>query len=115
MTPKLVLCVLTLGTACAVPCRAQALPDAATPRPVAAAPAPERGEPNVRYTVIEDDGARIEELRVRGQVQSVKVKPKVGPRKGYEVLTGDGGRILPEATGAGKSTVGKTVWSVLDF
>src|SRR6185369_15957163 len=34
------------------------------------------GEPNVKRTVIDDGRARIEELRVRGQLQKVTVAPK---------------------------------------
>ena len=47
-------------------------------------------EPNVQRTVVEDDGARIEELRVRGQLQRVVVKPKNAAE--YEIVTGPGGR-----------------------
>ncbi|NJN00585.1 MAG: hypothetical protein HC793_02920, partial [Aquincola sp.] len=39
------------------------------------AQARDAGEPNVQRQVVEDDGARIEELRVRGQVQRIVVKP----------------------------------------
>jgi hypothetical protein len=114
MNSKLLLCVLTMLAACAVNCRAQTAPDASLP--TALTPEPQHGEPNVRRTVIEDGNARIDEVRVRGQVQSVKVTPKVGPGKRYEIITGDAaGRNMTDGAGAGRSTVGKTVWSVLDF
>src|SRR3954454_19388363 len=50
---------------------------------------PAGGEPVVKRTIIEDDRTRIEELRVRGNLQKVTVAPK-GRAPGYEVLTGDG-------------------------
>src|ERR1700744_4314920 len=46
----------------------------------------EAGEPNVTHTVIEDDGSKIDELRIRGQLQHVVVTPKVGIRKPYEII-----------------------------
>src|SRR5947209_16581015 len=60
-----------------------AAPPAATPAaPPASLPAPMEadpqrgGEPAVQRTVIDDSRARIEELRVRGQLQKVTVEPK---------------------------------------
>ena len=114
MNQKLVLAVFSVLAACAVNCRAQTAPDASPQTGLASEP--QRGEPNVRRTVIEDGNARIDEVRVRGQVQSVKVTPKVGPGKHYEIITGDAaGRNVTDGAGAGRSTIGKTVWSVLDF
>jgi len=114
MNQKLALAVFTVLSAAALNGQAQAAPEASSP--TAAAAEPQRGEPNVRRTVIEDGNARIDEVRVRGQVQSVKVTPKVGPGKHYEIITGDAaGRNVTDGAGAGRSTVGKTVWSVLDF
>ena len=91
------------------PCQAQAT------APDTAATTAERGEPSVKHIVIEDDGARIDELRVRGQAQRVTVTPKVGPRKRYEIITGDAGRDNFDGTGGARSAVGKRVWNVLDF
>jgi len=85
---------------------AQAAPEAA---------APERGEPNVRRSVTEDEGSRIDELRVRGQTERVTVTPKVGFRKPYEIITGNAGRDPFDGTGGARSAVGKRVWNVLDF
>lgn len=98
----------------AAPCAAQTAPVAATP---ASAPATvaERGEPDVRYSVIEDDGARIDELRVRGQTQQVVVKPKVGLTKSYEILVNRGGRLSEDSTGGATGAAGKRVWNVLKF
>jgi len=108
MKSKLALAVLTACVVCAAPCWSQVQPDAAA-TPI------DRGEPQVKHIVIEDDGARIDELRVRGQVQRITVTPKVGPRKRYEIITGDAGRDTFEGTGGARSAIGKRVWNVLDF
>ena len=84
---------------------------AAAQQPSAAEPAP-RSEPRVERTIIEDDGARIEELRVRGQLQQVVVTPKGGAKR-YQILTEDGGR--PVRDGAGPARAGQRVWNVLSF
>ena len=80
-----------------------------------AAPAPTKGgEPVVQRTVIEDKGARIEELRVRGSLQRVVVTPK-GAAPGYEVLTGDGYHPTADDPGTSRGSAGKRVWNVLRF
>jgi hypothetical protein len=71
-------------------------------------------EPNVQRTVVQDDGARIEELRVRGQVQRVVVKPRHATE--YEIVPPAGGRDpsqnrANQQPGAG----GQRVWNVLRF
>jgi hypothetical protein len=71
-------------------------------------------EPRVERTVIEDKDLRIEELRVRGQVQRVVVKPKNAAE--YEIVAPPGGRDpsqnrANQQPGAG----GQRVWNVLKF
>jgi Protein of unknown function (DUF2782) len=71
-------------------------------------------EPNVQRTVVQDEGARIEELRVRGQVQRIVVKPKNAAE--YEVVPATGGRDpsqnrANQQAGAG----GQRVWNLLRF
>ena len=114
--------VIALLFTCAT-CAAQSGPTP-TPTPAAApaqpapapAVAPERGEPNVRHTVIEDDGSRIEELRVRGQTQRVVVTSKMGGgHSSYEIIMGNAGRNPVASTGGATSAVGKSVWSVATF
>ena len=73
------------------------------------------GEPAVKRTVIEDEGARIEELRVRGEAQRIVVTPKFGIRKSYEIMTGDAARDAFDGTGGARSSAGKRVWNVLQF
>ena len=84
--------------------------------PLWAQPAPpERGEPNVKRTVVEDGGSRIEELNVRGQVQHVVVTPKVGLTTPYEIVTAPAGRDPFDGTGGARTSAGKRVWNVLKF
>ncbi len=68
-------------------------------------------EPKVERTVLEDDGARIEELRVRGQVQKVVVRPKRPGYRPYEILPPQGGRDPSQPAQAS----GQRVWNVLSF
>jgi len=102
---------------------AEAAPSA-TPPAIAASAAPladesapvptKGGEPAVKRTVIEDKGATIEELRVRGNLQKVVVKPR-GPAPAYEVLTSDGYHPTADDPGNSHGSAGKRVWSVLRF
>jgi len=79
------------------------------------APVPTKGgEPAVQRTVIEDKGAKIEELRVRGNLQRIVVTPR-GPAPGYEVLTSDGYHPTADDPGTSRGSAGKRVWSVLRF
>jgi hypothetical protein len=72
------------------------------------------GEPNVKRTIIDDGRARIEELRVRGQLQKVTVEPK-GRAPGYEILLGDGTHVFADDPGTSRGSAGKRVWNVLRF
>lgn len=116
MNPKLALALVCVWA----PCWAQTAPAspaaaAASASAPVAAPASERGEPNVKHTVIEDDGAKIDELRVRGQVQRVTVTPKVGVTKPYEIIVSRTGRAAVNGEPSNNGAVGKRVWNVLDF
>ena len=44
---------------------------------------------------IEDEGSRVDELRIGGQTQSITVQPKVGNLPEYEVQPSDGVRNRP--------------------
>jgi hypothetical protein len=83
--------------------------------PINEAEATDRGEPNVKHIVIEDDGSKIEELRVRGETQQMVVTPKVGTTKSYEIIVNRGGRNQTDGTGGAQGAVGKRVWNVLKF
>ena len=79
----------------------------------------ERGEPAVKYTVIEDEGSRIDELRVRGQTQRITVTPKGGGKllgnRPYEIIPPAGSQDLQEAPNGVRGAAGKRVWHVLSF
>ncbi len=118
------LCSLLLAGAAAALADAPAL--AQTPAPSAAAtparaiepgtnPASRRPEPAIQRIRTEDAGSRIDEVRVRGETQSITVQPKTNV-PAYEVLPSDaakGGGTAPSTTGAGSA--GKRVWNVLKF
>jgi hypothetical protein len=81
----------------------------------ASQPAASAGEPNVKYTVIDDDSTHIDELKVRGHTQRINVKPKIASLRGYEIITGDGSRDLSDGAATSRGAVGKRVWNVLSF
>ena len=111
MNARLPLMLIAL---CA-PCWAQA--QAITPARAASAAAepPDRNEPVVKHTIIEDEGSKIDELKVRGQIQHVVVTPKVGVTKPYEIITPPGGRGACAAGAVERIAAGKRVWNVLKF
>ena len=84
-------------------------------------PARPAGDPRVvpdarvQRIVVEDDNARIDELRVRGQTQRIVVKPKHSTMRSYEVITGDGSRDLSPGHGSTRGAAGQRVWNVLVF
>jgi hypothetical protein len=78
------------------------------------APAHAVDEPVVQETVIDDGRARIEELRVRGQLQRITVSPK-GRAPSYEIIVGDGSRDFSEGVNTSRGAAGKRVWNVLRF
>lgn len=99
----------------AAACLLLALP-AATALAAEADPA-ERGaaEPKVQRTVVEDDNARIEELRVRGQAQRIVVRSKRGGGGTYEVIPGDAAREMSAGHGSTRGAAGQRVWNVMSF
>jgi hypothetical protein len=111
MNSKLAIVLLVVGT----PCWAQQAPATKLAPPATVTEAPRSGEPDVKRSVIEDQGSRIEELRIRGDTQRIVVTPKVGVRKSYEILTGDASRDAFDGTGGARSSAGRRVWNVLDF
>ena len=65
--------------------------------------------------MIEDDGTRIEELRVRGVTRQITVTPKHGGGPTYEIITGDGSRDLSFGANTSRGAAGQRFWRVLDF
>ena len=78
-------------------------------------PVGKRPDPAIQRIRTEDAGARIDEVRVGGETQSITVQPKTNV-PAYEVLPNDGakgGGSAPSASGTGNA--GKRVWNVLQF
>jgi len=78
----------------------------------AVAQVPSKAEPEIKRTVVEDDKVRIEELRVRGQVQRITVSPKASGVRPYEIVPPDAGR---DASQQSKGLSGQRLWSVFSF
>ena len=91
-------------------------------QPLPAAPAADQtagdggrgGEPNVRLTVIEDNGSRVEELKVRGETRRIVVQSKLGGGR-YEIVPADGGRDLAAGPTTPRGAAGQTVWRMFQF
>lgn len=71
----------------------------------------ETPEPAVQRTVIEDRDTRVEELRVRGQVQRVVVQSKLPGVKAYEIVVREPARD----TSHERRASGQRVWQILSF
>jgi hypothetical protein len=72
-------------------------------------------EPRIQRIVVEDDGARIDELRVRGQATRIVVSPKRAGAAPYEIITGDGSRDLGFGANTSRGAAGQRVWNVFAF
>lgn len=70
-----------------------------------------RRNQKVERIVIEDEGSRVEEVRVGGQTQSVTVQPR-GGLPAYEMQPSDGARSRP---GERRDGGAQRVWNVLSF
>jgi hypothetical protein len=70
-----------------------------------------RAEPEVKHSVVEDDRVRIEELRVRGQVQRITVSPKASGVRPYEIVPPDPGRDASQ----NKGLSGQRLWQFFSF
>jgi hypothetical protein len=103
---------LLLSICFAAACLGCAVAHGAEPARVAT-PTEAASAPQADKRVIEDDGARIEETRVRGQLSRVTVQSKLGSVKRYEIIVGPGGRDPSQKNAQGAS--GQRAWSVLDF
>jgi hypothetical protein len=108
MMPTRTLATAVLALCAAQVCAAQA---AALPAPAAASAAASAAQGGLQRTVIEDDGVRIVETRLRGQAQRITVQSKVAGARPYEILVGRGGRDPSQYRGA----AGQSTWSLFDF
>jgi hypothetical protein len=90
-------------------------PSAAPPAAAPAASSAPTGEPHVQRSVIEDDGNRVEELRVRGQTRSVVVTTKGPLASSYEIHVGDPSREMSADADARRGTAGQRMWRLFEF
>ena len=70
-----------------------------------------KSEPEIKRSVVEDDKVRIEELRVRGQVQRITVSPKASGVRPYEIVPPDPGRDASQ----NKGLSGQRLWQFFSF
>ena len=113
--PLLLLLALATGSALAQnpgPNTAQTAP-AVRDGQLNQASQPSRSDQRIEHIRVEDEGSRIDELRVGGQTQSITVQPKVGNLPEYEVQPSDGVRNRPR-NGAETDT-GSRVWNLKKF
>jgi len=85
----------------------------AAPAASAAQVTPGAAEPNVQHIVIQGDDARVEELRVRGQTQSIVVTSKIGGR--YEIYMGEASRDISDGSSSHRGAAGQRMWRLLSF
>ena len=74
-----------------------------------------RKNQKIERITTEDKGNRIDEVRVGGQVQSVKVQPKQAGVPGYELQPSDLARSRPSDSREGFSERRQRVWNVFGF
>ena len=77
------------------------------------APTPGRLNQTTERIRVEDEGSRIDELRVGGQTQSITVQPKVGNLPAYEVQPSDG--VRNRARNGAEADTGTRVWNLKKF
>ncbi|MBE7427841.1 MAG: hypothetical protein HS106_17750 [Ideonella sp.] len=88
---------------------APATAPATSPAPTAS----RRADPVVQRSVIEDDHVKIEELRVRGQLQRITISPKASGVRPYEIAPPDAGRDPSQPSSKGIS--GHSLWQLFSF
>ena len=64
---------------------------------------------------VEDEGSRVDELRVGGQTQSITVQPKTGDLPEYEVQSPDGTRSRAGSRNGAETNTAPRVWNVIKF
>jgi len=111
MTSRAVFVVLPALIGVALNAAAQVATPAPTPKP-APARATSRPEPVITRTVVEDDHVRIEELRVRGQLQRILVSPKASGVQPYEIVPPESGRDMSQQS---KGISGQRLWQLFSF
>jgi len=72
-------------------------------------------EPRIERLVQEDRNARVDELRVRGEVKKVTVHSKIVPVPDYEILVGDASREPVAGPNGLHGVIGQRVWELIEF
>ena len=109
--------VLAFGLlATSVPAWAQPQASAAAASAAASAPAlpaaaGTRLDESLQRRVIEDDGVRIEETRLRGAATHITVQSKVPGARPYQIQVAPAGRDRSEPRGG----AGQRAWTLFDF
>ena len=86
--------------------------ESAAPQQAASAPGASRSpEPKVQRTRSEDNGVRVDELRVRGLNRKVVVQPKIASAPAYEIGTDDDARDLSQD----RRNEGRSFWRLFSF
>ena len=81
-----------------------------------ASPAPQgRPDSRIEHIRTEDQGARIDELRVGGQTQSISVTPKSSALPSYQIQPSEGARTPPTQREGAESGNGARVWNIFKF
>ncbi len=75
----------------------------------------DRQNQRVERIQVEDEGSRVNELRVGGQTRSITVQPKVGTMPEYEVQSSDGARSRAGSRSGAETVTGPRVWNVGRF
>ncbi len=118
------LLVLALASASALAqsqAPAPAAPASAAGGAVQREPLAERDQAGNRYNqrveriVVEDEGSRVNELRIGGQTRSITVQPKTGSMPEYEVQPSDGARSSPGGRNGSETITGPRVWNLGKF
>ena len=110
MKPSSRLVLVLLCAACGGPVWAQAAaPAKSIVTATTAASAPAKSKAHI--VVIEDDNARIEEVRSRGTVSRVTVQSKLPGSRPYEIQVAPPGRDPSQERG----NAGRRAWSIFDF
>lgn len=111
--------ILLLLSLAASPLLAQSLPATAAQAAPQAPDAPDaRGTPvdknnqRAERIRVEDEGSRVDEVRVGGQTRSITVTPKVSEMPAYEVQPSEGVRNRSRSS---SDTSGPRVWNMLKF
>ena len=109
------LLTLLVGVACAQGAFAQ---DSAPAKSDAQAPTVDESTRRVEQRIdrihVEDNGAKVDEVRVGGQTKSITVQPK-GRAPEYEITPTDGARTPPAQRQGAESNTGPRVWNVMKF